>query len=118
MPYTPPAGNAVNFNFSGVYSPPAGGSVTFNFGAVPLPPVAQLPTGKAQTLREEDWFFLGQRRVSNIIATASGPVPLKMQSPFTNPREDDDWTPPSPRRFNFVAAAAATQTFASISIIW
>lgn len=33
MPYTPPAGNAVNFNFTGAYTPPAGNAVNFQFGS-------------------------------------------------------------------------------------
>ncbi|SEQ24867.1 hypothetical protein SAMN03080615_00891 [Amphritea atlantica] len=31
MAYTPPAGNAVNFNFTGAYTPPAGNAVDFSF---------------------------------------------------------------------------------------
>lgn len=34
MPYTPPVGNAVTFDFTGVYSPPGGSVVVFDFGAV------------------------------------------------------------------------------------
>ena len=29
--YTPPAGNAVHFNFTTSYTPPAGNAVAFNF---------------------------------------------------------------------------------------
>jgi hypothetical protein len=35
MPYTPPAGNAVNFNFTGgTYTPPLGNNTIFNFAGV------------------------------------------------------------------------------------
>lgn len=34
MSYTPPANNAVNFNFTGSYTPPAHASVNFNFTVV------------------------------------------------------------------------------------
>lgn len=38
MPYTPPAGNAVNFNFGGPYSSPPATAVVFNFGTSPASP--------------------------------------------------------------------------------
>jgi len=34
MAYTPPAGDAVNFSFTGSYTPPSGSAVNFLFGAV------------------------------------------------------------------------------------
>lgn len=38
MPYTPPAGNAVDIDFSGVgYTPPSGNAVDINFAADAAP---------------------------------------------------------------------------------
>jgi hypothetical protein len=74
MPYTPPAGNAVNFNFTGAYSPPTGNNVIFNFGGGgPPPPGSQLPTGHAIAFIEEPmpWqYFMPQRRFAPV------PVPI------------------------------------------
>jgi hypothetical protein len=60
MPYTPPSGHTVNFNFTDTpYVRPAGHSILFNFGAVPGPPFVdtQLPTGLRQHfVADEDWY--------------------------------------------------------------
>lgn len=66
MPYTPPSGNAVNFNFTGtLYTVPPGASIIFNFGGTPGPPFVdpQLPTGRKQIrVIEDDWFPYPQLR--------------------------------------------------------
>lgn len=74
--YTPPTGNAVNFDFTDIpYSPPNAHSILFNFGAIPGPPftTAALPTGLRQHFSaDEDWYpqfrRLGTPVVSDIIA--------------------------------------------------
>src|SRR6478736_1552556 len=59
MPYTPPAGNSVNYNFTDIpYVRPPAHSILFNFGAVPGPPFVdiQLPTGLRQHfITEDEW---------------------------------------------------------------
>lgn len=69
MPYVPPAGAAVIFNFSGVYVPPAGAAVVLDFvfgtggggtGDDALPAATRrLPQ---QLLQEEEWFPQLRRR--------------------------------------------------------
>jgi len=103
MPYTPPTGNAVTFNFTGSYTVPPGNAVVFNFGGGgPPPPTAQLPTGlRALQLFEEDWFFLKRNRFAPI----PGPV-----IPFARGRGDttllmryqEDYIPPPRRTIYFV----------------
>jgi hypothetical protein len=64
--YTPPVGNAVNFNFTDIpYVVPPARSIIFNFGAIPGPPFVdvQLPTGLRQHFTvEEEWFPEARRR--------------------------------------------------------
>lgn len=38
MPYSPPAYNAVDFDFTGVYAPPSAATVDFDFGGSTPPP--------------------------------------------------------------------------------
>lgn len=69
MPYTPPAYNAVTFNFvsAPAYVPPAYNVVIFNFGATtpPPPPSQALPRGIFVLLREqEDEPWAARRRFS------------------------------------------------------
>lgn len=70
MPYTPPLGNAVDFDFTDIhYFRPPGRSIIFNFGAVPGPPFIddQLPTGLRHSfLPEDDWFPEFRRKFAPI----------------------------------------------------
>jgi hypothetical protein len=81
MPYTPPTGNAVNFNFTGSYSAPAGNAVIFNFGgSIPPPPpgTLQKPTGLRQAyLHEDDWYFIATRRFAPVTTAAPAPIGLR-----------------------------------------
>lgn len=99
MPYAPPSGNAVNFNFTDIpYIRPPGASIIFNFGGVPGPPFvdAQLPTGLRQHFTvEEDWFPEARRRfapVSDIIANP-------MRALFGLRSTEDEWFPSVRRSF-------------------
>lgn len=101
MPYTPPAGNAVLFNFSGTYTVPAGNAVVFNFGGGgPPPPQNQLPTGLRQArIAEDDWMFISRRRFAPPIAAA--PIALKRRSPLSFMLSDEEWIAPRPLQIRF-----------------
>jgi hypothetical protein len=112
VPYTPPAGNAVTFNFSGTYVVPPGNAVIFNFGGgSPAPPQAQSPTGIRQArLHEEDWFFSRQSRFAPIpdafIALRHrglARMPLLEPEPWIRPRRlEIRFQPPARRRRPFL----------------
>lgn len=106
MPYTPPAGNAVGFNFTGSYSPPGAAAVHFDFGAVPPPP----PTAKsthlliAQATEEEEIYYGVRRRTAPLIVlTAIYPPPSRPSWTW----DEDPWTPPSRPAMPIIVAAAS-----------
>jgi hypothetical protein len=86
VPYSPPAGNAANFNFSGGgYSPPLGSAANFPFGATPTPPSAQGPS------RRNALFFDGRRdieRVRRRFAPILAPAPVVLSGPRQGYRAD------------------------------
>lgn len=80
MPYTPPAGNAVIFNFTGgvAYLPPSGNHVIFNFGSVPLPPAGTTTLRQATSglmLEREDDPAWSMRRPAPVIGQVIPPAP-------------------------------------------
>jgi len=101
VPYTPPAGNAVNFNFSGAYTAPAAGSVVFNFGASPTPPsTLALPSGAAQARNwEEGWAPLPPRRIGYVPGAAVVLVPWARPTMPAALFDEPEWNPPLRRRF-------------------
>lgn len=100
MPYTPPAGNAVNFNFAGPYSAPGGNHVIFNFGGTPPPPALALPTGLRLALNGDDGWMPSPPRRFAAPAQASS-----MLLPWMRPRNpdslfaDEEWSSMQRRRF-------------------
>jgi len=107
MPYTPPAGNAVIFDFSGSYTVPPGNAVIFNFGGGgPPPPQAQLPTGlRLARIYEDDWFFSRQTRFAPIPGVVPfqhrglARFPLSEPEPWIAPRRQEiRFQPPGRRR--------------------
>jgi hypothetical protein len=77
MPYTPPAGNAVNFNFSGAYTPPLGNAVNLNFTpggyTFNLDPGSYAISGTAVALRYGRRFVLA----SGVYAISGTAVALR-----------------------------------------
>lgn len=79
MPYTPPLGNAADFNFTttyiGVGGRPPGNSIIFNFGGVigPISTDINLPTGmRLARIEEDEWYGPPPRRFS--VPAASVPA--------------------------------------------
>lgn len=112
MPYTPPSGHSVVFNFTaGPYAPPGGHSVVFNFGALPTPPAGS-GTGAAvvaHTQQEEDFLYYGVRRPAGL-ATPPAPVPATMRRPVDLwAFEEAPWIN-APRRFAPIEPVPATPT--------
>lgn len=84
MPYSPPSGNAADFNFtSSTYSPPTGNAVPFPFGGSPPPPVAGLPARRNQLLfGQRPWFPTLARRYAPVSAAAAAPPFVRPQRPW------------------------------------
>jgi hypothetical protein len=112
MPYTPPAGNAVNFNFTTTgYGPPPANSIIFNFGGGTGPPFTspQLPTGlRLAQMPTEDWQWTPRR----VFAPPSGLAVL----PYVPPRlsglalAQQGVEPWMPRRRNLVYVPSPSVT--------
>jgi hypothetical protein len=109
LPYTPPTGNAITFNFFGSYLPPFGSYVPFQFGIIPPPPpppppgASQLPTGmRAAHLYDDEWFMLPRRRFAPPIVAALGPISLRHDG-LNRFRLDEPEPWIMPRRTRFAA---------------
>lgn len=99
MPYTPPAGNAVDFDFTDIhYVRPPAHSIIFNFGAIPGPPFIddQLPTARRiQLFEEPEWQKPFTRKFAPIQDVVVG-LPMKALQSL----DQDDvqlWNPMSRR---------------------
>lgn len=89
MPYTPPAGNAADFNFANSYvstgGKPPGNSIIFNFGGVIgfISSDINLPIAKRQAQIEDDnWAFMGPKRFA---PPADASVPAYIPQRFFTP---------------------------------
>ena len=97
--YTPPTGNAVNFDFTVAYGlPPPGRSILFNFGAIPGPPFVdiQLPTGLRQHFFDEpDWTLPYVRKFAPVVDPPTG---VRMKALFRFEDYEYDYIGPTNRR--------------------
>lgn len=102
MPYAPPSGISVTFNFLGAYSPPSGVSVVIDFALLPDPGGGsgheQLPGVRAllkdYIYREEAWHP-SPRRFFAVQDSIAGSI----NAPFTRPAmwtkyHEEPWFPP------------------------
>jgi hypothetical protein len=94
MSYSPPSGNAANFNFTtATYAPPTGSAVPFPFGAGPTPPGGSgLPWRRYQHLfSERPWFPTLARRYAPVVSAAAVvPSFARSQRPWLF---RDEWHP-------------------------
>ena len=75
MPYTPPAGDDVDFTFSGGYTPPAGDGVDFLFGVVALVTIDSVSKNRIYN----DALNLGNNRsVIRWHSSAAGPYRIEV----------------------------------------
>ena len=78
MPYTPPLGNATNFDFTGIggYTPPLGNVTNFDFGVIPPPSSA--PSYRRfwmpEQFPDQEWLFMNKRKF--------GPAPVPLIRPW------------------------------------
>jgi hypothetical protein len=112
MPYAPPAGNAVNFNFVGGYTAPGGNAVKFAFGSVPAPSFANGKASFKTAGDRDDDDPLARRRLTSSPGNVAPVVatPTFRRLPLLDP-PDDDWRPPQRRFVSGVSSPASSPTW-------
>jgi hypothetical protein len=108
MPYTPPVGSSVGFNFSGAYTPPGGTAADFNFGAGGGggggggSAAGTAPTGLRLLLTEQDeWRWTRRQAFAPVTGTPANIVPYRRRQFMLADTDEQLWTPPH-RAIRFV----------------